>query len=38
VRFQVELERPGRTMVYEDADPAEAYGNALFALMAETAS
>ncbi len=35
VQFQVELERLGRTMVYEDADPAEAYGNALFALMAE---
>jgi hypothetical protein len=34
-QFQVELERSGRTMVYEDADPAEAYGNALFALMAE---
>jgi hypothetical protein len=34
-QFQVELERSGRTMVYEDADPAEAYGNALFALMTE---
>ncbi len=38
VQFQVELERPARTMVYEDADPAEAYGNALFALMAEAAT
>lgn len=38
VQFQVELERAGRTMVYEDADPAEAYGSALFALMAEATS
>ena len=35
VHYQVELVRPGRVMVYEDADAAEAYGNALFALMAE---
>ena len=35
IRFQVELDRAGRRMVYEDADPAEAYGNALLALMAE---
>ncbi|MCZ2402583.1 pilus assembly protein CpaE [Paenarthrobacter sp. Z7-10] len=37
-QFLVELEIAGRTMVYEDPDAAEAYGNALFALLSASAS